>query len=96
MLSVPGDVLEDYPDSPGAGPHISGEDASRLLDTDDTMEIANPTAGCSTFSRVTDANAGATKRAHSELGPAADHQDAPAGPSLPPIYHSVHRKKQTN
>jgi hypothetical protein len=93
ILSVPGDVLEDYPDSPGAGPLISGEDASHLLDTDDTMEVANPTAGCSTFSRDTDTNAGASKRTRSELGPAVDHQETPAGPSLPPIYHSVHRKK---
>jgi hypothetical protein len=93
MLTVPGDVLEDYPDSPGADPLISGMDASHLLDTDDTMEVADPTARCSTYSRGAEINTGAKKHTRSELGLAVDHQDTPAGPSLPPIYHSVHRKK---
>jgi hypothetical protein len=36
---------------------------------------------------------GSKETYRSKLGPTIDHQDTPAGPSLPPIYHSVHRKK---
>ncbi len=37
----PGDDLDDFPDSPGSAPHLSGEAASRLLDADDsTMDTA--------------------------------------------------------
>jgi hypothetical protein len=40
-ISVTVDELDDYPDSLGSTTHISGEAASQLLDTDDSiMEIA--------------------------------------------------------
>jgi hypothetical protein len=37
-----GDVLDDYPDSPGSAPQLSGEAASRLLDADDTGMDLDP------------------------------------------------------
>jgi hypothetical protein len=41
-FSFLGDELEDYPDSPGTTPHLTGEAARQLLDTDNsTMEAAS-------------------------------------------------------
>jgi hypothetical protein len=41
-----GDDLDDYPDSPGSAPQLSGEAASQLLDADDTaMDAAASGAG---------------------------------------------------
>jgi hypothetical protein len=68
---------------------FSGEDASRLLDADDSaMDSATATRGCATE------QSGGVKRQLSESPstasramPAADH------PNLPPIYNSILRRK---
>jgi hypothetical protein len=68
--------LEDYPNSPGAMPHISGEDASQLLDTDDTMESAVPAAGCSTIPSGPSTYTGMQKHPLSEISHSAEPQDS--------------------
>jgi hypothetical protein len=93
-----GEELEDYPDSPGTPPTLSGEAASRLLDADDpTMDTAGPP----TDDRPAPFPDGATARIREpaqkrQLSEGGRRNEQPAdhiGPNLPPIYYSVNRKK---
>jgi hypothetical protein len=83
-FSFLGDKLEDYPDSPGTTPHLTGEAARQLLDADDfTMEAAsagpsNTTAGECSGQHI--------KHRLNEISLSADTPPSSAGPSLPPIY----------
>ncbi len=86
-----GDVLDDYPDSPGSAPQLSGEAASRLLDADNTgMDTAAP--GPST-TKETESTGPSLKRRLNEGSTVSDGQQSIAGPTLPPIYYSVQRKR---
>jgi hypothetical protein len=84
-----GDVLDDFPDSPGPPMRFSGEDASRLLDADDSaMDSTTATRGCASE------QSGGIKRQLSE-SPSTASRTMPAadGPNLPPIYNSILRRK---
>jgi hypothetical protein len=88
-LSLVGDVLDDFPDSPGPPMRLSGEDASRLLDADDSaMDSATATRGCA------GEHSGGVKRQLSE-SPSTASRAMPAAdrPNLPPIYNSILRRK---
>jgi hypothetical protein len=86
-----GDDLDDYPDSPGSAPQLSGEAARRLLDTDDTAMESN--ASGSGISRERECTGPHLKRRHNESSLASESQSSNAGPNLPPIYFSVQRKR---
>ncbi len=88
-LPLVGDVLDNFPDSPGPPMRLSGEDASRLLDADDSaMDSATATRGCA------GEQSGGVKRQLSE-SPSTASRAMPAAdrPSLPPIYNSILRRK---
>jgi hypothetical protein len=85
-----GDVLDDYPDSPGPPMRLSGEDASRLLDTDDqAMDTA------AVLHHYADEQPSGVKRPLSENLTKAFRgaEQAQGGPNLPPIYNSILRRK---
>jgi hypothetical protein len=95
-----GDFLEDYPDSPGGDGGLSREAASRILDSEDSMETghagsSNP-PGLGDSPSVPSGPSGRHKRplhySQRQSG-AADNKGPKTGPTLPPIYHSVLRKK---
>jgi hypothetical protein len=86
-----GDVLDDYPDSPGTAPQLSGEAASRLLDADDIgMDTAAPGPS---ITKETVSTGPSLKRRLNECSTVSDGQQSTAGPTLPPIYYSVQRKR---
>jgi hypothetical protein len=41
-VTFTGEVLEDYPDSPGLGDELTTEAASNILDSEDAMDTAGP------------------------------------------------------
>jgi hypothetical protein len=94
-----GDVLEDCPDSPGGDAGLSREAASRILDSEDTMETgdagsSNP-PGIGNSPSVSSGISGRLKRplhCSQRQSGATDNKGPKTGPSLPPIYHSVLRK----
>jgi hypothetical protein len=98
----PGDVLDDYPDSPVGDSCLSGEAASHLLDSEDAMETGSNAVGSGRASGAGSVlipgstSSGGTKRT---LGSVQRHpcqndgKGFKSGPSLPPIYYSVLRKK---
>ncbi len=93
-VSAIGEELEDYPDSPGTPPMISGEAASCLLDADDsTMDTAGTTTGKPSATATTCDRESAQKRQYSEGCQYNEPLAMPSSPNLPPIYYSVQRKK---
>jgi hypothetical protein len=86
-----GDELEDYPDSPGTAPLLTGEAASQLLDADDTT-MEDTGAGPSNTEAGPDSGR-LPKRRLAEGSFAADNQSVNSGPTLLPIYYSVQRKR---
>jgi hypothetical protein len=84
-----GDVLDDFPDSPGPPMRFSGEDASRLLDADDHAMDSTAAAHLCASEQP-----GGSKRQLSE-SPSTASRATPAadGPNLPPIYNSILRRK---
>ncbi len=93
-ISAVGEELEDYPDSPGTPPTISGEAVSRLLDADDsTMDTARTTTGNTSATATTCDRESAQKCQYSEGSRYNEPLAPPSGPNLPPIYYSVKRKK---
>jgi hypothetical protein len=86
-----GDELEDYPDSPGTAPLLTGEAASQLLDADDTT-MEDTAAGLSNTDADQDSER-LPKRRLAEGSLAADNQSGNTGPALPPIYYSVQQKR---
>jgi hypothetical protein len=94
LITFLGDMLEDYPDSPGGDGGISREAASHILDSEDTMETSSTEPGC------TPSGSGATTGGQKRSLPSSlrlpgniDSKGTKTGPSLPPIYYSVLRKK---
>ncbi len=89
-----GDLLEDFPDSPGGDGGLTREAASRILDTVDAMETGHA-GDSSPPSNPSGASASHKRPLHSSLrlSGTADSKGPKMGPSLPPIYHSVLRKK---
>ncbi len=88
-----GDVLDNYPDSPGGDGGLTREAASHLLDSEEGMEISGnfPSGSGSAHGA-----SGSTKRVHDgNQRPQcpSEGRGPKTGPSLPPIYHSVLRKK---
>jgi hypothetical protein len=90
-FSFQGDELEDYPDSPGTTPHLTGEATSQLLDADDATMEASP-AGPSNLT-AGQCSGQHLKRRHDKSSLSVDTPPSSAGPSLPPIYFSVQRKR---
>ncbi len=91
ITPLQGDELEDYPDSPGTAPLLTGEAASQLLDADDTT-MEDTTAGPSNTDEGQDSGR-LPKRRLVEGSLAADTHSGNTGPTLPPIYYSVQRKR---
>jgi hypothetical protein len=97
-LTVPyllllGDVLDDYPDSPVGEGGLSREAASHLLDSEDAMETSSNIASGSGSGSGT---SGSNKRMHDSsqrFQCPSEGRGPKSGPSLPPIYYSVLRKK---
>ncbi len=99
-----GEVLEDYPDSPGLGADLTTEAASSILDSEgvtDTSGTGNNS--CEPYSsrpriEPQQHNSGChTKRRFEDSGSRSDcvSASASAGPMLPPIYHSVAKKRMS-
>jgi hypothetical protein len=104
-----GESLDDYPDSPGEGRHLSREEASSILDREDSMETGTP-QGMTSTPRNDDLGYGTEKLPAGPSGSthrrdyssrstrdsfyttSSDSQSQQA-PTLPQIYHSVHKKK---
>ncbi len=88
-----GDVLDDYPDSPVGEGGLSREAASHLLDSEDAMETSsNIPSGSGSGSGAS----GSNKRMHDSnqrFQCPSEGRGPKIGPSLPPIYYSVLRKK---
>jgi hypothetical protein len=88
-LLILGDVLDDYPDSPIGAEALSREAASNLLDSEDAMETSSNVASGSGVSGSNKRQREYSQRPQCQ----SEGRGSRSGPSLPPIYHSVLRKK---
>ncbi len=85
-----GAVLDDYPDSPGLMPMISSADANSILDSEEPPQAMDTTAGRSGCPASEPAHPGGGDRKRKN---SAWNEPASSGPYLPPIYHSVVKKR---
>jgi hypothetical protein len=85
-----GAVLDDYPDSPGLLPIISSADANSILDSEEPPQAMDTTTGRSgcLASEPAHPGVGDRKRKNSTW-----NEPISSGPYLPPIYHSVVKKR---
>ncbi len=91
------ETLEDYPDSPGPGVELTTEAASSILDSEDAIDTAGPSL------RRTRENRGDYEEdkmcpPKRQIEGSASRRDSdkggvPTGPALPPIYHSIAKKR---
>ncbi len=94
-----GEVLEDYPDSPGLGDELTTEAASNILDSEDAMDTAGPSLRRdeqhSFRSHVDESRVCTPKRRNEDCTSRSDCASAVASavPMLPPIYHSIAKKR---
>ncbi len=95
-----GEVLEDYPDSPGLGDELTTEAASNILDSEDAMDNAGPSLRSdeqhSFRSNVEESRVCPPKRRIEDCASRSDCASAVASalPMLPPIYHSTVLQKR--
>ncbi len=91
------ETLEDYPDSPGPGVELTTEAASNILDSEDAMDTAGPslrsTDQHSFKSNYEEDRVCQPKRRIDDSASRSDSASVGAGPVLPPIYHSIAKKR---
>ncbi len=73
---------------------ITREDASNILDAEDTLDMADDSPAGGTLRSTPSAKRGRTGVPR-EVPHEVEEEDqrGQSGPSWPPIYHSVHKKK---
>jgi hypothetical protein len=101
IFIITGETLEDYPDSPGLGTDLTAEAASNILDREDEMDTSG--ASFQSLERHSLKDQGkedrgcSAKRRNEDSASRSDCTSATAStvPTLPPIYHSVAKKRMS-
>ncbi len=88
-----GTGLDDYPDSPGPAHVISSDDANSILDSEEPPQAMDCTAGHSGRPDSGNVQHGGSDIQCRKRKASTWSEPVSACPSLPPIYHSVAKKK---
>jgi hypothetical protein len=86
-------MLDDFPDSPGPSHAISAADANSILDSEEPPQAMDSATGDSDSQTPGHAQHGAEDSRIRKRKASSLSEPASAGPSLPPIYYSVVKKR---
>jgi hypothetical protein len=94
MLLFPGRaMLDDFPDSPGPSHTISAADANSILDSEEPPQAMDSATGDNDTQTAGHSHQGDEVSRNRKRKASSLSEPASAGPSLPPIYHSVAKKR---